>query len=355
MLIVRYTPISRYDIIITSVYRGVKIMDNFTEKDYWRALILYGLNTATYKMAFAKSLDHFVNIGKTDVPMIELAEVFFKLYLNRLENGMPQLDLPGRTTVMEQVVNRYKLGAIKEDEAIEYVKKNAFRDVLRAFQRLNGEQIPLEFYSYDKDKLYLTDNVHKLLLSKDKEELIEEVDSRWGLIEAAFKIKREDIALENDIRSIYLSNGYERTNITNTIPVLNGYQKGICFYCGESMQGHTIHVDHVIPRQLIYHDEIWNLVLAHEFCNQQKSDALPDRKYIDKLIMRNEHFIASNHPIKEKLIKAMGRTPKERKQFVEKVYSNARIVIPYTWEGIRGYNPETDEFYKSIVRSLRKW
>ena len=330
-------------------------MENFKEKDYWRALILYGLNTATYKMAFAKSLNHFVDLGKTDVPMIELAEVFFDLYLNRLENGMPQLDLKGRTTVMEQVVSRYNLNVISREEAIEYVRKNAFKDVLRAFPRLNGENIPLDFYKYDSKKLFLTDNVHNLLTSKDKEMLINEVDSRWGLIEAAFKIKREDISLENDIRQIYLANGYERTNITSNIPVLNGYQKGICFYCGESMDGHNIHVDHVIPRQLIRHDEIWNLVLAHEFCNQQKSDALPDRRYIEKLIVRNEHFIASNHPIREKLIKAMGKTQKTRRDFVEKVYSNARIVIPYTWEGIRGYNPETDEFYKSIIKGLRRF
>lgn len=146
--------------------------------------------------------------------------------------------------------------------------------------------------------------------------------------------------------------GDERTNITNNISVLNAYQKGICFYCGEALEGHSIHVDHVIPRQFVYHDEIWNLVLAHEFCNLQKSDALPDRQYIDKLILRNEHFIASNHPIKEKLIKTLGKTQLDRKKYILKVYEDAKIVIPYTWEGIRGYNPNTDEFYKSIIRGL---
>ncbi len=331
-------------------------MTNFTEKDYWRALILYGLNTATYKMAFAKSLDHFVNLGKTDVRMSELADVFFHLYLERLENGMPQLDQAGRTTVMEKVVSRYKLEAISKEEAIDFVEKNAFNDVLRAFSKLNREQVPVDFYTYDKNKLYLTDNVHRLLTSKDRDELIEEVDSRWGLIEAAFQLKREiDTSLESDIRALYLLNGYERTDITNTVPVLNGYQKGACFYCGESMLGHDIHVDHVIPRQLVYHDEIWNLVLAHDFCNQQKSDSLPSKKYIEKLILRNEHFIASNHPIRGKLIAAMGNTAAQRRRFVESVYNDANIVIPYTWEGIRGYNPDTDEFYKSVIRGLSKW
>lgn len=331
-------------------------MEGFGEKDYWRAVVLYGLNTATYKMAFAKSLDHLVSLGRTDVAMRELAEVFFNLYSARLENGMPQLDHPGRTTVMENAVARYKLGSISLDAAINYVEKNAFNDVLRAFPKLNRVQIPVDFYHYDGVKLHLTDSVHTLLTGPDREELMAEVDSRWGLIEAAFQLKRNvDSSLESDIRALYLLSGYERTDITDTVPVLNGYQKGACFYCGESMLGHDIHVDHVIPRQLIYHDEIWNLVLAHDFCNQQKSDALPSKKYIEKLILRNEHFIASNHPIRGKLIAAMGATQRERKQFVEQVYSHAKMVLPYTWEGIRGYNPDTDEFYKSIIRGLSKW
>ena len=342
---------------ILSCYDPLEVtsLKGFTEKDFWRAVILYGLNTATYKMAFAKSLDHFVSLGKSDVPRRELAEVFFNLYLDRLKNGMPQLDQPGRTTVMEKVVARYNLGTISLEDAVDYVERNAFNDVLRAFPKLNREQIPVDFYRYDDKTLYLTESVHRLLTSPEREALMSEVDSRWGLIEAAFQMKREvDASLESDIRALYLLSGYERTDITDTIPVLNGYQKGTCFYCAESMLGHDIHVDHVIPRQLIYHDEIWNLVLAHGFCNQQKSDALPSRKYIEKLILRNEHFIASNHPIRGKLIATMGSTQKARKQFVERIYSHAQMVIPYTWEGIRGYNPDTDEFYRSIIRGLSK-
>lgn len=52
--------------------------------------------------------------------------------------------------------------------------------MLRAFIKLNGEDIPLEFYKYDKSKLYLSDELHKLLTSKDRIELLDEVDARWG-------------------------------------------------------------------------------------------------------------------------------------------------------------------------------
>jgi len=91
-----------------------------------------------------------------------------------------------------------------------------------------------------------------------------------ALLEAAFLMKRENNELSNDIRNFYLQKGYARKDITETRPVLNGYQQGICFYCGEVMREDDVHVDHVIPRQLVNHDEIWNLALAHGFCNEQK-------------------------------------------------------------------------------------
>ncbi len=31
-------------------------MDNFSPSDYWKGIVLYGLNAATYKMALAKCL-----------------------------------------------------------------------------------------------------------------------------------------------------------------------------------------------------------------------------------------------------------------------------------------------------------
>jgi hypothetical protein len=65
----------------------------------------------------------------------------------------------------------------------------------------------------------LTDAVHNVLNGIDERSLMAEVDSRWGLLEAAFQMKKGDAVLINDIRRIYLSPGYERRSITGTIPV----------------------------------------------------------------------------------------------------------------------------------------
>jgi hypothetical protein len=75
--------------------------------------------------------------------------------------------------------------------------------------------------------------------------------------------------------------------------------------------------------------------------------------YIEKLIVWNEHFIASNHPIKNKLIEQLGATPMKRRKYIEKVYEDAQIVLGPAWHGIPGYNPSTDLFYKTFIRSFQ--
>lgn len=327
-------------------------MPNFDEKDYWRSILLFGLNTATYKIALGQALIYFARNDKSVVTINELAEHFFDLYMERLKKGMPQLFLPNRMTVMERYVNEFNLGKIDRNEAIDKVAQNAFGDVIPRFHTVNNEKLPLSFYEFKENKMVLTDSVFKIFSEENSEQLENELLSRWDLLEAAFAIKRENIPLVNDIRKFYLEKGYSRKNITHMVPALSGYQNGICFYCSEVMSNNDIHVDHVIPRQLLNHDSVWNLVLAHSFCNEQKSDFLPPLSYVGKLIDRNEYLIHSNHPLKHELIKDIGVDSKTRKENILKIYEDAKTVIRYTWPGVRGYNPETDPFFKSFVRKF---
>ncbi|MBH8599326.1 HNH endonuclease [Thermoactinomyces sp. CICC 10523] len=329
-------------------------INNLKKEDFWRAIILYGLNQATYKIALGHSLMRFSQQGKTKVTMSELAEDFFEMYLKRVEKEKPQSFNEKRRSVMERIIDLYKLGKINRSTAVEQVEKNAFRNVISSFHTVYNQAVPVQFYQRDKDGLILTDHLFEVFSSQNHSILKEELDARWDLLEAAFEMRRNNSQLVNDIRRMYLVNGYKRTDITKNRPVLNGYQNNVCFYCGEVMNGDDVHVDHVIPRQLIHHDEVWNLVMSHGFCNEQKSDSLPSAIYIEKLIKRNEHFVESNHPIKEKLVAQLGNTPKKRRDYVLKVYNDAKIVLGYTWDGIRGYHPETDPFYRTYVRYLNK-
>jgi len=325
--------------------------NNFELKDYWRSIILYGIQEATYKIALGRCIALFVEQDKTTISMAELAEEFFKLYLERLKSGKPQLRSPNRLTVMERTVKLYQLNILTFSQAVEKVEREAFNDVIHRFHNIPLFNLPVDFYKYDSKNIYLTNNAFELFANQEHSALLDELLSRWDLLEAAFEIQRGNLKLINDKRLFYLAKGYERKNVTHTRPVLNGYQQGVCFLCGEKMdEKDDIEVDHLIPRQFIYHDEIWNLVLSHRICNGLKKDSLPGKNYIKKLIERNEHFILSNHPIKNELIKQLGDTPEKRIRSVKQVYNDAEDVLKITWKGIQGCDPDSDSLFKSFIR-----
>lgn len=71
-----------------------------TARDYWRGIVLYGDNSATYKLALAAVLMEFAQEGRTEATRGDLAAAFFRLYRERLRNEMPQQANPTRKTVL---------------------------------------------------------------------------------------------------------------------------------------------------------------------------------------------------------------------------------------------------------------
>lgn len=137
--------------------------------------------------------------------------------------------------------------------------------------------------------------------------------------------------------------------------MLRAYQAGRCFYCGEAIpegDGDVDHVDHVVPRQFLLHDEVWNLVLAHGFCNRHKADKLPPRPFVGRLVARNEGMVASNHSLRRDVVARLGATPGQQARATLRAWEDARLAIPYEWTGLPGLEPSPSAFYKGIVRGL---
>lgn len=332
------------------------VASDYSNRDYWKAIILYGLNNATYKIALGKTLLELANRDITHVPWGMLSEEFLKQYKDRLDKTvMPQQTNPSRLTVMERIISQFNQGHLTWTEAVERVGTDAFNDVIPRFHNIvrDGEFAKDKFYEFHpNNKILIKDSVFDILQDRP-DELFEEIDARWGLLEGAFLINRDQFDLENDIRNIYIQKGHERKDITKNIPFLSGYQNNRCFYCSEPMDIADIHVDHVLPRQVIYHDEIWNLVLSHSFCNQQKSDFLVSPEYIEKLVSRNENIMGSNHPWKKKIQRQLGITPAERRTSLEEHYENVRQVLGRNyWRGTVHYSAERDPFFRSLVTQL---
>ena len=327
-------------------------MTDFSAEDYWRAIILYGLNQATYKIALGKSLITLSGGANTVFTWDELSAEFLRQYRNRLDvsEPMPQQAIASRRTVMETVVSELRVGRLDETSAIEKVGLNAFNDVINRFHTVIGlGDTQDKFYKVDFGRsITLTDDLYRVVESS-KSSLIEELNSRWSLLEGAFSIKSGNYDLANEIRETYLFRGTERKPITKNIPFLQGYQGNVCFYCGGEMITGDIHVDHVLPRQVVQHDDLWNLVLAHRLCNERKSDSLVPTHYMKKLIARNENIIGSNHPWKRKLIVQLGVTATERASESMRHFESVKVVLGESWWETENYNPAIDPFYRRLI------
>jgi 5-methylcytosine-specific restriction endonuclease McrA len=224
--------------------------------------------------------------------------------------------------------------------------------VLQRFHTLGNEQ-SIDFYRVDAERGLLTLTPELLALFGDGEvaaKLAGEIQSRWDLLEHAFDNMIKVEPVDADKRLAHVVSMEKRKNLTPLQTVLSGYQRGKCFYCGEDL--YDVRVDHVIPYKAILNNHVWNLVLAHEVCNNSKVDHLPSEPFIEKLLIRNEYYIQSAHPLKNTLMLQMGITPLARREFVYKQYNYARGVVRNNYWRHPTYDPSKDVDFRQFVRFL---
>jgi len=81
--------------------------------------------------------------------------------------------------------------------------------------------------------------------------------------------------------------GQERACLDAYRPILLDVQKGVCLYCNKSLREKS-QVDHFIPWSRYPADLGHNFVLAHERCNNAKSDYLAAEKHLAAWTERND-------------------------------------------------------------------
>lgn len=80
--------------------------------------------------------------------------------------------------------------------------------------------------------------------------------------------------------------GQERTNLDAYRPILMDVQRGLCLYCQKALPKQT-QVDHFIPWSRYAADLGHNFVLAHNHCNNAKSDYLAAERHLAAWAERN--------------------------------------------------------------------
>ena len=318
-------------------------------ENYWRSIILFGRNVASYKFALAKSLYEMTAQTNELVTLEQLAEPFSRHLCNHLAHSPKQII--SKSSKFISACSSFNDDVLSKDELISTTTRLGFANVIDAFHNVNNAEIEQRFFIDERKQskgIRLTENFFTLTQSDQFSNFEHETEARWRLVEKGWEmgVSRGLITVEYDpeLKTLFTGSKSKRVDITSCRSSLNGYQKGQCFYCyipiGINRNDDNLaDVDHFLP--WVANDYIrningvWNLVLACQGCNRGKDgkfSKVPSIKLLKRLHKRNEYFINSHLPLRETLIQQTGRTAQQRGNFLQSQYTNAKKHLIHEWE-----------------------
>lgn len=207
-------------------------------ESYWRSVILFGRNVASYKFSLAKSLLEIAPTGKTEITLEELAEPFSRHLCEHIAHSPRQVTSSGSQFL--DICKSYNEGTATHDTLLDVTAKKGFVNVIDAFHIVNNGALPVAFYTKDytshSKKIILTDEIFKLQDTAYFDDFEKETESRWRLVETAWEQSISAGLLDVKYSALgdllYIDTKcYRRKTVTSARAALNGYQKGKCFYC----------------------------------------------------------------------------------------------------------------------------
>jgi len=320
-------------------------------EDYWRSIILFGKNVASYKFALAKSLIELKPNSGDLIKLEDLAVPFAENIVAHLK--VVDKQSTSYSSKFLDLCRSYSKQEISKSELASQTTKLGFNNVIDAFHIVGRGETPIRFFQDERGTnsgIRLTDDFEKLISGNQKGNLPEEVEARWALVEVAWElgISRNLVSVSHDASSGLLfatNSGLRRRSVTSARSALNGYQKGQCFYCYDEIhldsKDQKPEVDHFFPHALKQYefgpliDGVWNLVLACQDCNRGvggKFASVPSIKLLERLSRRNEFLIGSLHPLRETLIQQTGVSESQRRSFLNDWHTRAWGKLIHTWE-----------------------
>ncbi|MBB5964232.1 HNH endonuclease domain-containing protein [Planomonospora venezuelensis] len=322
-----------------------------TAESVWRAIVLYGANSATYKFAFGATLLETAATGRTHVTLEELAPRYAELLCQALER-QPRQNISGRSRFLD-ACRDFNAGDLDRDALYARTVRLGFANVIDAFPQLGGAPAPVRYYE-DRRRhavapgLVLRDELLELARSVHAPALDVETAARWRLVETAWAtgvagaVLAPALVYDPGTQHLVLQTKQRRRSVTGVVAALNGYQDGRCAYCDRLMTqestGSGPVVEHVLPWKLLTRswagpdvDAVWNLVLSCKPCNDAKRDRAPHETWMTWLEQRNNDLIESRHPLREVLMAQTGATVTVRHATLKRAYQQATELLPAVW------------------------
>lgn len=315
-------------------------------ENYWRAIILFGRNTASYKFALAKALYDLYDQEKTKITLDELAVPYAQHLCEHLKDK-PKQSTREQNTFLNYLLE-FNADKISQNQMIAETVKHGFNYVIDAFHNVHGKEVRTRFFTDERASsggIQLTDEFMRLGEHAQFANFTQETEARWRLVEAAWatKLSRRLLLVdyEENTKNFIDQNPLRRAALTSARPALNGYQKGRCFYCFREISilygsENSADVDHFFPHLLKNCDSqkpidgVANLVLACQDCNRGKGgkfERLPSIPLLERLFTRNEYLIDSHHPLRETLIAQTGNTMSKRQSFLQDAYNCSTLFV----------------------------
>lgn len=320
-----------------------------TLENYWRGVILFGRNVASYKFALASALYEVDKMGSDLITLDELAAPFSRHLCEHLKHAPKQIT--SRSSQFLDTCLKFNNGEITHAQLIEATVRLGFNNVIDAFHNVNQGEIEKRFFIDERktnNGIRLTDNFFSLGERLQYKNLAFETNARWNLVEQAWAmgVSRNLVGVEFDEENqlLFTRVNARRVDITSCRDSLNGYQKGRCFYCFRPISlvpgdPELADVDHFIPWAARHEvgniNGVWNLVLACQCCNrgiEGKSARIPKVRLLERLHTRNEYFIQSKLPLHETIVQQTGANPAARISFLQRNWQAARDKLLHTWE-----------------------
>src|SRR6516165_8539332 len=115
-----------------------------TLEDYWRGIILFGLNVASYKFSLAKALLELKAPSGRLIKLEELADPFSR----RICSHLRETDKQGTSASSRflDACRKYNRGELSRDQLIEQTVRYGFNNVIDAFHVVGRDTVPRRFF-----------------------------------------------------------------------------------------------------------------------------------------------------------------------------------------------------------------
>jgi hypothetical protein len=132
-------------------------------EDYWRSVILFGRNVASYKFALAKSLLELADSERSFISLEELALPFARNIAEHLKHTPKQAT--STSSRFLNTIREFNKGEINQDALARKTVTLGFQNVIDAFHVINREAIPIQFFVDERKErggISVTDELFKL-------------------------------------------------------------------------------------------------------------------------------------------------------------------------------------------------